>query len=253
MLDRAARESPPMEASTLYSLLATAAFIGFFHTLTGPDHYVPFIAMSRIGNWSLARTLFVATACGLGHVLSSVVLGFAGIALSIAVSRLEWVEGIRGDLAAWALLTFGLLYMIWGVRRAILNRPHRHVHLHGDGTLHAHEHEHHADHAHPHPDAAVPAQRVSMTPWVLFTIFVLGPCEPLIPILMFPALRKFDISAVWLVAAVFSIATLGTMLAMTALGYVGLLQLRGLRLERYAHAIAGGSLALCGLLMVVGF
>ncbi|HOD34406.1 MAG TPA: hypothetical protein PLR20_01590 [Syntrophales bacterium] len=28
------------------------------------------------------------------------------------------------------------------------------------------------------------------TPWVLFTIFVLGPSEPLIPVLMFPAARN---------------------------------------------------------------
>ena len=40
------------------TLAATAAMIGVVHTLTGPDHYVPFVAMSRVGGWSLLRTLY---------------------------------------------------------------------------------------------------------------------------------------------------------------------------------------------------
>ena len=33
-------------------LTATAASIGFFHTLFGPDHYLPFIVMAKANNWS---------------------------------------------------------------------------------------------------------------------------------------------------------------------------------------------------------
>ena len=154
-----------MDDVTLFGLLGTAAFLGFFHTVTGPDHYVPFIAMSKVGRWSFPKTIAITLACGVGHVLSSVLLGFLGIAASLALARLEWFEGVRGDLAAWLLLGFGLAYMVWGIRRAIRNRPHTHAHAHADGAIHAHTHTHHEDHAHPHMAESDPAGRAGlMTP-----------------------------------------------------------------------------------------
>jgi ABC-type nickel/cobalt efflux system permease component RcnA len=239
-----------MDQVTLFGLLGTAAFIGFLHTVTGPDHYIPFIAMSKVGRWSFPKTIAITLACGLGHVLSSVVLGFIGIAASLAVSKLKWFEGVRGDLAAWLLLGFGLVYMVWGIRRAIRNRPHSHVHVHADGAMHRHTHVHHDEHAHPHAEEGE-AGAASMTPWILFTIFVFGPCEPLIPILMYPGL-KLNLWSVALVAGVFAFFTIGTMLTIVAGAYWGLLHLSSSRLERYSHALAGFALAACGGAMVAG-
>ena len=54
---------------------ATAATIGFVHTVTGPDHYLPFVVIGRARNWRLKRTLGVTVLCGIGHVLGSVALG----------------------------------------------------------------------------------------------------------------------------------------------------------------------------------
>lgn len=95
----------------------TAASIGFFHTLMGPDHYLPFIVMSKANGWSLAKTSWITILCGLGHVLSSVLLGFVGIALGMVVFKLENVEAARGSLAAWLLIIFGFTYFIWGLFR----------------------------------------------------------------------------------------------------------------------------------------
>lgn len=241
-----------MDDVTLFGLLGTAAFLGFFHTVTGPDHYIPFIAMSKVGRWSFPKTIAITLACGVGHVLSSVLLGFLGIAASLALARLEWFEGVRGDLAAWLLLGFGLAYMVWGIRRAIRNWPHTHAHAHADGAIHAHTHTHHEDHAHPHMAESDPAGRAGqMTPWILFTIFVFGPCEPLIPILMYPALQ-LNIWSVALVAGVFAFFTIGTMTTIVAGAYWGLVRLSTSRLERYSHAIAGAALAACGGAMVAG-
>lgn len=250
-----------MDSITLGSLTALAAFIGFFHTLTGPDHYIPFIAMARAGRWTLPRTLVVTTLCGLAHVLSSVVLGFVGIALSVSVARLEWIEGVRGDLAAWMLLAFGLAYMVWGLRRAARGQTHTHMHAHADGVVHSHEHDHAREHLHVHAADCAPGAncargdaptRGALTPWVLFTIFAFGPCEPLIPILMVPALR-LSLASVWIVAAAFAVATLATMLAVVSAGTLGAARLPLRPLERYSHAIAGGALAACGGMMVMGF
>ncbi|HEX7375587.1 MAG TPA: hypothetical protein VF278_00670, partial [Pirellulales bacterium] len=56
----------------LGALSLAALSIGFLHTLFGPDHYIPFVAMSRVGGWSRSKTLLITLLCGLAHVGSSV-------------------------------------------------------------------------------------------------------------------------------------------------------------------------------------
>jgi hypothetical protein len=90
-----------------------------------------------------------------------------------------------------------------------------------------------------------------MTPWILFTVFVFGPCEPLIPILMYPA-AKLSVWGIALVAVVFGICTLATMTVLVAVGYLGLTMVSFARLGRYAHAAAGLTLAGCGAAIVLG-
>ena len=91
-------------------LLIAAASIGFFHTLFGPDHYLPFIVLSKSGNWSLPKTTLITFLCGMGNVLSSVLLGIIGVTFGMAVTKLEALESFHGNLAAWALIAFGLVY-----------------------------------------------------------------------------------------------------------------------------------------------
>ena len=239
-------------------LCATAATIGFVHTILGPDHYLPFIAMSRAGSWSLKKTVLITILCGVGHVVSSVVLGLVGIAAGLAVFKLETIESLRGDIAGWLLLAFGLVYFVWGVRRAIRNRPHTHRHVHVNGTMHSHEHAHAKEHVHAHEtadasDASCGESRPakSMTPWILFTIFVFGPCESLIPILMYPA-AKGQMSDVLLVTAVFGLATLLTMTAIVVGASLSLASFSFGRLERYGHALAGFVVLACGAAIKAG-
>ena len=140
---------------------------------------------------------------------------------------------------------------------AAARRPHSHVHTHADGTVHLHRHTHADEHAHAHTetDAADPAKRTSITPWVLFTIFVFGPCEPLIPLLMYPAATS-GWASVAAVTAVFAASTLAVMLFAVAVARQGLerfsavLPLR--RLERYADAAAGAAVLLCGVAVTLG-
>ncbi|MZP56571.1 MAG: hypothetical protein GT600_14080, partial [Bacteroidales bacterium] len=64
-------------------LSATAVSIGFLHTLLGPDHYLPFIVLSEAKKWTVRKTMLITFLCGIGHVLSSVVLGLLGIGIGI--------------------------------------------------------------------------------------------------------------------------------------------------------------------------
>jgi nickel/cobalt exporter len=231
-----------MISREIWILAGTAVALGFFHTLVGPDHYLPFIAMAKARGWALKKTLAIAFFSGLGHVLSSVVLGFIGLALGIAVSKLEAAESWRGNAAAWLFIGFGFAYFIWGLHRAIKNKPHLHVHAHADGAVHEHLHQHECEHVHVHERK----EKANITPWVLFTIFVFGPCEPLIPLVMYPA-AKHNLLGVILVASAFSVATIATMLTIIALSTWGLKFVRLGKLERYAHALAGAAIFLSGL------
>lgn len=223
-------------------LFVTSASLGFFHTVLGPDHYLPFIAMSRSGKWSLKKTTVVTVCCGIGHVLSSVALGILGIAFGIAVTRLEAVESIRGQIAAWALIAFGLVYMVWGLRQASRNKRHEHFHGHRDGSVHRHSHDHRAEHTHVHGRE----HANSITPWVLFTIFVFGPCEPLIPLLMYPAAQG-SLLGVSVVVGLFGGVTILTMLSIVLVSGFGMNLVPTTRLERYTHAVAGATILLCGI------
>jgi hypothetical protein len=85
-----------------------------------------------------------------------------------------------------------------------------------------------------------------MTPWILFTIFVFGPCEPLIPILMYPAAQGHTFNVV-IVSVVFGVITIGTMLTVVLGSIAGLRFLPTGQFERYTHALAGASILLCGI------
>jgi hypothetical protein len=219
-------------------VLVAAGGVAFLHTLLGPDHDLPFIVMAKARSWSMTRTLIVTAACGLGHVASSIVLGGLGVVFGVAVARIEGVEGGRGDLAAWALVAFGMAYAVWGLRQALRKKKgiethehHGHIHLHSHGNA-AHSHEH--------------GMGSNLTFWALFLIFVLGPCEPLIPLFVLPASRG-DWGLAAATATVFTVVTLATMLGLTAAALVGAKELRLGPLERWSHALAGTVVAASGL------
>jgi sulfite exporter TauE/SafE len=222
-------------------LSVTAISIGFIHTLLGPDHYLPFIVLSQAKKWSLKKTMLITFFCGLGHVLSSVVLGLIGIAVGISVTRLVSVESFRGNIAAWLFIAFGLVYMIISIRNLIKKRKHSHSHFHIDGEKHVHEHNHHKEHTHIHQE-----DTFKTTPWILFLIFVFGPCEPLIPILMYPAAEN-NISGSILVSVLFSVVTISTMMSIVLAFKLGLNKINLKPVEKYSHLIAGAMIFFSGL------
>ena len=222
-------------------LAGTAALIGLGHTLAGPDHYLPFIVMGKARKWSLGKTMWITFLCGIGHVIGSIVLGLIGAGLGVALGRLELFEAWRGNLAAQLLIAFGFTYFVWGIHRAIKNKPHTHAHVHEGDVVHTHKHTHSSEHAHPHNLKAR-----NVTPWILFTIFVLGPCEPLIPLIMYPA-AQHSFSGMLLVSGVFAITTIGTMLAVVLVSSWGLGFVKISHVERFSHALAGAAVCISGL------
>ena len=208
----------PLPAATV--LLGTTATLAIVHALLGVDHSLPFIALGRARGWSLRRTLLVTATCGAGHVLSSVVIGAVGVGLGIATDALLWLESARGQWAAALLIGFGLAYAAWAVFRRLrtADRPTR------------------------HPDTAA---AVRATPWALFVVFALGPCEPLIPLMVVPGMAR-DWLTLGAVVAVFGALTVGVMVAAVAAGHRGIELLGAVRIRHHADVAAGLVVAASG-------
>ncbi|MGM0575386.1 MAG: sulfite exporter TauE/SafE family protein [Myxococcota bacterium] len=212
-----------MTGVALDVLLVSTLTVAAVHTVVGVDHVIPFVALGRGERWSLRRTLGVTALCGVGHVLSSVLLGVLGVAIGLSAERLAWVEAIRGDTAAWMLVALGAVWAAWGFSHARrrLRRPE------GD-------HDHHG----PGP--------VGHGAWAIFLVFVFGPCEPLIPLMMAPAVGH-DWGAVGLVVGTFTVTTVGLMLALVAVAYVGAGLPSFPAARRHVHVLVGLTLSATGL------
>ena len=227
-----------LDAFSLSAILAVLA-LSVLHAVIGPDHYLPFILLGRARRWSLRRTLWITAACGIGHVVSSLALGALGLFLGAGVDAIAGVETQRGRVAAWGLIAFGLAYALWGLRAGSREQLHSHsghVHLHRGG-----------DHAHGHGELS---DQRGTTFWALFIVFVLGPCEPLVPLFVLPASQgRWSLAGG--MAAVFAVSTIAAMLALVAFGLRWSLAARLGWMERWTHAVAGSLVAVCGAAILI--
>ncbi len=235
-----------------WAIPLSAAGIGFAHTALGVDHTLPFVALSKARGWSRRKTLWVTAICGVGHVLASIALAMLGIALGWGLGRMEGLESGRGPIAAWVLTAFGFAYLLWGLRQGYRRTKglnlhqhggHVHLHFHGDDP---HDHEHEDSHASVSEAAPANATESRSTFWVLFTIFVLGPCEPLIAFFIYPSSQGDWAVAAWSALA-FGVVTVATMVSIVALAIMGMGHIRFAPLEKWAEAVAGGVVACSGL------
>jgi len=214
----------------LYLLSLSAASLGFIHTILGPDHYLPFIVLSKARQWSSNKTMWITFISGVGHVGRSILIGILGITLGISLSKLENIEAFRGELVGWMLFGFGVLYTIYGIYKYIKTSHHAHLpsfllpkKIRGLQHL---------------PLEETAEDNVRLTPWVLFLIFVFGPCEVLIPMLIFPAYENSTMGMLT-VALIFGVATISTMMAAVYLGHKGTSLIKFKKQERYLHLLAG--------------
>jgi sulfite exporter TauE/SafE len=227
--------------ATIWALILSAVSISFIHTASGPDHYLPFIVLSKSKKWSKSKTILLTIACGFGHVLSSLVLGAVGVFMGWQLNKFSWFQDIRGNISGWALLIFGVIYLIYGIIQTIKNKPHKHFDVLGD-DVYVYEHN--------HGEVVMPQSRIKVTPFVLFMIFVMGPSEPLTPLLFYSGLNRSVTEIVALVVP-FALTTVATMLGMVLLGRYGYSTFFNAdKLERYMGVVSGAVVTVCGIGMV---
>ena len=218
------------------ALIGAAVGIGAVHTCA-PDHWVPFAALSSAEAWSARRTAAITAACGLGHVTVSVALGLLALVFGREVFQLfgERLESISGLL----LVGFGVAYAAWGLRCAFAGRLHAHVHVHEpSSTCHQPSATSNGD-GHTH-----------VTPWTLFLLFSSDPCVAVIPLIFASA----PLGWAWTLTVVvaYELATIGTMVLLVLPARAAAAMARGAWADRYGDALAGGVVALVGL-VVIGF
>lgn len=212
-----------MSEISFLTLIISTASIAFLHALA-PDHWLPFVVIGRARKWSIKKLVFVTFIAGVGHVGSSVLIGFLGLLIGMELSKLEGFETLRGDVGLWLLIGFGIAYALWGLKHA--RHPHKHDIV----------------------DKKILNAKV-VTVWTLFAIFILGPCEPLIP-LFFISL-KYKLAGILTVTIVFSVVTWIMMIAQALLGYLGVQLIKLETLERYSHTIAGIVISLMGVFILI--
>ncbi len=206
-------------APSLSVLLVSTFTIAVVHALA-PDHWLPFVSLAKARGWSKTRLAWITFLCGLGHVGSSIAIGSVGLLLGFKLTSLSNMESGRAEVAGLLLIGFGLAYSVWGLKRM-------------------RDHHHHVD-----------ADRAT-TFWALFVVFLLGPCEPLIPLMFVGAAQGW--SAVLLTSALFAVVTLFMMVGQTLLGFIGLSFIRFKKVEHFGHIAAGLIIALTGgMVMFLG-
>lgn len=229
----------------LFAALALGAVtVGALHSLA-PDHWVPFAALARAQRWSTARTMTITALCGFGHVTVSVLLGLLGLVFGVSMLR---TFGERMEAAAGVLLIgFGLVYGLWGLRRAA--RGHLHSHLHGHAHVHPHDDDHGGGHRHGHGHPHVHVRDVEVSPrltaWTLFLVFSVDPCVAVVP-LLFAAAPLGALKTVAIVV-LYEIATIGAMVLLVTPASAAARAVRGEWLNRYGDAAAGGVIVFVGL------
>jgi sulfite exporter TauE/SafE len=171
----------------------------------------------------------------------SVIIGIIGIGLGISLTKLEIIESQRGNLVSWMLIAFGLIYSLYGVNKYLKKGSHFHLpHFLVPKKVRnmAHFSEKETD------DNAESMTKI--TPWILFLIFIFGPCEVLIPLLIFPA-AQFNTLGIVAVSLVFGSTTILTMLLAVYLGQKGTAFVKFKNGEKYFHIIAGIVILISGI------
>lgn len=206
---------------SLWVLLVSTASVAFLHALA-PDHWMPFAAIAKAQSWSKPKLLWVTFISGIGHVGISIIFSIIGIALGFSLSKLKGIEGHRGEVALWLLIGFGIAYMLWGVKKA------------KEAKRRKIEEE---------------IKKNTVAVWTMFAVVILGPCEPLIPMVFLG--YNYGYPGVIAVSLVFSIITIFMMLSQSLLAFMGVQLIKNDIADRYSHAFAGLVIALTGIFVMV--
>ncbi len=226
----------------VWVVVAGSAAVGAIHALL-PDHWIPFVLLSKARRWDLGRSLAAVVAGGVAHLGSTAALGFLLAFLGAEAIRRV---GPAAEFAGAAILAvFGLMLALRGMRSARA----------GEGHSHSGEHSH--DHpgtrppvrddspAHPHSYPHDRRRHAGRGHLLEGAVLGVRPCAEAIPI--FLAAAAYGLTSSVLAVAAWVLATLGTTVIVVWFSLLGLRSFKPDFLERYGELAAGLVILLMGM------
>jgi putative Mn2+ efflux pump MntP len=204
-------------ASEHLLLVGTVVAVGVLHTIV-PDHWAPIVILARQGQWSMRRTMRVAAFAGIGHVVTTLLIGLVLWVAGAAIAT-RYAHAVN-IISAFALIGFGAWIAYTGWREA-------------QGI----DHHHHDEERHVGRGTAL--------------MLVLGSSPMIEGLPAFLAASTKGAVLLGVMAVAFAISTIATYAIMCALGVRGLQSASLGPLERYGEMLSGVVVAAVGLYALI--
>jgi hypothetical protein len=177
-----------------------------------PNHWLPFIALSRAEKWSTKKLIMIISIGAIFHSLSTAILGFFISYFGYYISSISQLEKI---LPTFFMVFFGMIYLI-------------------------------IDHQEHYND---PLKKKSINPIFSVMLLYLGmffsPCLEIEAIYF--SVGRYGLTSFVLISLIYTIITLVSMLTFSYLAYKGLLKYFPKILEKYEKRMIGLVLIILGI------
>jgi nickel/cobalt transporter (NicO) family protein len=235
-----------MNDTALATVAATGFAVAFLHAMI-PTHWLPFVLVGRARRWTAGRTLAVALAAGLGHVLLTSVLG-----LGIAWFGFQLDETL-GHIFPW--IAGGLLLLLGAYYAWRQFRGEGICHHHPPGSAHAPSEACGHEHGQTHWEVEMRDSRL-LAPgtgdWAaitgLFVMLTFSPCEAFLPVYLSGV--QFGWRGFVVLSLILAVATLVGMALFTWLTLLGFDRLKVQRLERRESGLLAVLFVVLGLIVL---
>jgi ABC-type nickel/cobalt efflux system permease component RcnA len=203
----------------MFLIALSAAIAGFVHSLS-PGHWLPVVLLIKSQKWNLRQAVFGAILAASGHILISIAVGVV-VALAgfkVLEPHLEWME----SRTPWILIAVGVIY-------ALGSRLFHH---------HCEEHGHHGP------------ERGNKAPYVFLFTLGFSPCVAALPIFV-TSLFNGGVGSLALSIVFFCGGVLSAFIGASLLVSHRRVKLDHPLFEHYGEVIAGVSIALIGLILLL--
>jgi nickel/cobalt transporter (NicO) family protein len=212
-------------SGTTPALIVAAAGVGFGHAVM-PDHWVPLAVLGRTRRYPLSRVARLSGLAGLAHVIVSLLLGAAIVAIGLQFR--SSVESAQNTIVGAVLIATGVGFLAFDL----------------SGRSRSHSHAHAVD-----PHAPSHRLRGLMAVMVPFGAAA-SPDLTVLPVFLAAAAVGAGTAVGSLLA--FAVVTIATIVGLTLLATLGGYQLRGKWLDRWGNVISGVVLLAIGALVLAG-
>ena len=232
---------------TAFLLFLSSCSTAIIHALI-PDHWLPFVLMSRAERWSERRAAALTGLAGTLHVMVTLIAG----ALTILVGSAT-VHSLAQRTGRSLEFFVGLLLVIFGVSYGLF-RHRREARVHATpeaalGTPAAAGRPVEGGHVHAHGHLLERWFHGALTAGTLVVVIGISPCALLVPILF--AASAVGAGALLAAALGFALCTIGTMVGVTLVAARGMRRLDLPFFTRYGDLISGALVSAVGLLLML--